>query len=88
MPHTEAGETEDMYTPTMCMIHPDASSKVKALTHNQKELIYHESHGHDGCYKAIALFQYFFGLCPPGQQISIQITNEVCLAHSQSRTTV
>ncbi|PMD17196.1 hypothetical protein NA56DRAFT_648917 [Hyaloscypha hepaticicola] len=53
-----------------------APPNVQALPFAQRELIYHESRGHDGCYKAIELYQHFFELCPPGQTLSIQIKNE------------
>ena len=58
------------------LISSKASSQVQALPFSQRELIYHESRGHDGCYKAIELYQEFFELCPPGQKLSIQIKNE------------
>ena len=58
------------------IIDRDAPLEVQALPFAQRELIYHESRGHDGCYKAIALYQHFFDLCPPGQTLSIQIKNE------------
>ncbi|KAH8747093.1 hypothetical protein F5882DRAFT_422573 [Hyaloscypha sp. PMI_1271] len=54
----------------------NAPLDVQALPFAQRELIYHESRGHDGCYKAIELYQHFFELCPPGQNLSIQIENE------------
>jgi hypothetical protein len=53
-----------------------AQPELQALSFAQRELIYHESRGHDGCYKAIALYQHFFELCPLGQALSIQIKNE------------
>ncbi|RDL38387.1 uncharacterized protein BP5553_02727 [Venustampulla echinocandica] len=61
---------------TTILIHPDAAPSVQALTFAQRELIYHETHSSDGCLKAIALFQFFFDLCSPGQKLSIQLTNE------------
>jgi hypothetical protein len=54
----------------------DAEPDVQALPFAQRELIYHESRGHDGCYKAIELYQHFFDLCPAGQQLSVQLKNE------------
>ncbi|CZR58252.1 uncharacterized protein PAC_08143 [Phialocephala subalpina] len=64
-------------TPSMNdIIHPDASPELQALTFAQRESIYHESRGHDGCYKAILLYQHLFDLCPAGQKLSIQIKNE------------
>jgi hypothetical protein len=62
---------------TTCSIHPEASPQVKALSSQQRELIYHETHGHNGCFKALGLFDAFFQLSPPGQTLSIQIRGEV-----------
>jgi MYND finger len=59
------------------IICPDAVPAVHALPFVQRELIYHESRGHDGCYNAIELYQQFFDLCPPGQALSIQLKNEL-----------
>ncbi|KAH8784392.1 hypothetical protein BGZ57DRAFT_974008 [Hyaloscypha finlandica] len=47
------------------IIDRNAPLDVQALPFAQRELIYHESRGHDGCYKAIELYQHFFELCPP-----------------------
>ena len=57
-------------------ISPEAFPEVQTLSFAKRELIYHESRGHDGCYKAIELYQQFFDLCPQGQKLSIQIKNE------------
>lgn len=62
-------------------VSPDAGPEVQNLTLAQRESIYHEAVGHDGCYKALLLFQYLFQLCPPGQQLSVQIKNEVSLLY-------
>jgi len=71
------------FTPTSeqltlnCDIHPYAFPKVQALSFQQREAIYYETHSHNGCYKAVAMYQFFFSLCPPRQKLSIQMTNEV-----------
>ena len=62
---------------TICSIHPKADPTIKNLTHAQLELIYHETHGHGGCFKAIGMYEFFFDLFPDGQNISIQIADEV-----------
>ncbi|KUJ13715.1 uncharacterized protein LY89DRAFT_672006 [Mollisia scopiformis] len=64
---------------TTCEIHPHANEMVKRLTPIEVEQIYLESRNHDGCFKAIGLFQFFFELCPAGQMISIQVGNEAPL---------
>jgi len=74
---TDLDSDEVTGTPsTNDMICPNAVPKVHDLTFAQRELIYHESRGHDGCYKPLALYQHFFDLCPPGQKLSIQIKKE------------
>jgi hypothetical protein len=77
-PHTESWEAEEEHPSTLCLVHPNASPVVKALTDSQLESLFYETRGHDGCYKAIGMYQYFFDLCSPEQKLSIQITNEVC----------
>ncbi|TVY58054.1 hypothetical protein LSUE1_G009562 [Lachnellula suecica] len=62
--------------PTIFSIHPDAERPTKALSFADRELIYHLTHGHDGCFVAIGLYQLFLELCPPEQELSLQITNE------------
>lgn len=62
---------------TICLIHPQAAPLTHNLTFAERERIYHESRGHDGCYKAIGLYQYFFNLLPPGQKLSVRVKNEV-----------
>jgi hypothetical protein len=74
-PYTESATSDP--PSTICPIHPKAAPNVQALTHKQRELLYHETRGHDGYFKAIGLFQFFFELCPPGQRVLIQLTNEV-----------
>lgn len=64
----------------ICSIHPDAPPEVKALTFAQRELIYHQTRGHDSCYKAMGIFEFFFQLCTPGQKLKIQLRDEVCLS--------
>lgn len=58
------------------IISTGAPQQARTLTFAQRETIYHESRGHDGCYKALALYQAFFELCPMEQLISIQIKKE------------
>lgn len=71
------------FTPTSeqltvnCNIHPYAFPRVQSLSFQQREAIYYETHSHNGCYKAVAMYQFFFALCPPRQKLSIQLTNEV-----------
>lgn len=67
---------------TIFAVSPNASLEVQALSFAERESLYHEALGHDGCYKAIGLYQYFFDLCPPSQKLSIQVTNEVGSLHS------
>ena len=64
---------------TICEYIPteDVKTKYPSLGFAQRELVYYETRSHDGCYKAVGLFELFFGLCPKGQTVSIQITNEV-----------
>lgn len=64
------------YPSLTCSISADAEPEVHALTSAEREIIYHESHDHDGCYKAIALFQHFFEICPPDQMLFVQIKGE------------
>jgi hypothetical protein len=73
------GPDSDNFTATLSSydaFHPTAGPTVRSLTFAQRELIYHESRDHDGCYKALALYQHFLDLCPVGQKLSIQIKNE------------
>jgi hypothetical protein len=64
---------------TTCDIHPDADPDTRALSFAWRELIYHVMHGHNGCFEAIGLYQFFFSLCPPDQTVSIQIADEVIM---------
>jgi hypothetical protein len=73
------GPDSDNFTATLSTydaFHPTAGPIVRSLTFAQCELIYHESRDHDSCYKALALYQHFFDLCPVGQKLSIKIKNE------------
>jgi hypothetical protein len=73
------GPDSDGFTSTLSTydaVHPTASPTVHNLTFAQRGLIYHESRDHDGCDKALALYQHFFDICPVGQKLSIQIKNE------------
>jgi hypothetical protein len=75
--HAFCTESDDSGTPsTNDVMSPNAFPAAQALTFAQREFIYHESRGHDGCYKALALYQAFFDLCPLDQQVSIQIKKE------------
>ncbi|KAI9643010.1 hypothetical protein NHQ30_008744 [Ciborinia camelliae] len=62
--------------PTTCTIHPQCSPSIRKLSPSQLEDIFYESRSHDGCYKALTLYQEFFNLCPPDQQLEIQVKNE------------
>lgn len=57
-------------------ISPETHPSVHTISFAQRELIYHESRGHDGRYKATSLYQYFLELCTAGQKLSIQIKSE------------
>ncbi|KAF8859931.1 hypothetical protein BDZ45DRAFT_801176 [Acephala macrosclerotiorum] len=61
---------------TTCCLHPLADPAMRELTFTELENIFHETHGHSECYKAIGLYHYFLDLCPSGQEISIQIAKE------------
>lgn len=75
---TNSAPSEDNDPPsTTTLVHPCASPEVHTLSAAQLELILYETRGHNGCFKALALYQKFFELCPPGQKVSIQITNGV-----------
>jgi hypothetical protein len=73
-----AKNTESSGSPSQasCQIHSNADRKIHDLTSTQRDAIFDETHNHDGCYKAIAMYQHFFELCPPGQKLSIQIAGE------------
>lgn len=73
----KAEVNDEKRVPTTCLIHPDASPLVKGLSFEQKEIIYHESRGHSGCFKAGGLFQFFFELCPGEQKLEVRIAGEV-----------
>lgn len=75
--HAFCSESDDSGTPsTNDILSRSAFPQAKTLSFAQREYIYQESRGHDGCYKAIALYQAFFDLCPANQQLSIQIKKE------------
>jgi hypothetical protein len=57
-------------------ISPAAPKNVKDLPRKDLESIYYEIRGHDGCFKAVGLYDAFFDLCPNDQQVSIQIKKE------------
>ncbi len=62
---------------TACEVYPQATKKTKNLSFSQRELIYHESRGHDPSKHVCGLFQLFFELLPPEKLISIRFKNEV-----------
>ncbi|KAL2068624.1 hypothetical protein VTL71DRAFT_14961 [Oculimacula yallundae] len=62
--------------PATCELHSFASEGVKALSLADRDLIFHETRGQNGCYNATGMYQDFFALCPKGQEISVQIGNE------------
>jgi hypothetical protein len=70
---------------TICEYLPeeDVKKKYPSLRFAQRELVYHESRSHDCCAKAVGLFGLFFGLCPKGQTVSVQVTNEVSMSPAQ-----
>ncbi|TGO23565.1 hypothetical protein BPAE_0128g00170 [Botrytis paeoniae] len=67
---------ETSTTPATCIIHPSCEIATRSLSSTQLENIFYESRSHDGCYKALILFQEFFSFCSSDQQLSIQIKNE------------
>ncbi|KAF7946531.1 hypothetical protein EAE96_009528 [Botrytis aclada] len=67
---------ETSTTPATCTIHASCDLATRSLSSTQLENIFYESRSHDGCYKALTLFQEFFFLCSSNQQLSIQIKNE------------
>ncbi|PBP21199.1 hypothetical protein BUE80_DR007767 [Diplocarpon rosae] len=66
----------ERYPAATCEPHPQAGGDVHNLSWLAKELIFHETRNHDGCYKAIGLFQYFFDWCPAEQKVLIQVPDE------------
>ncbi|KAK2630003.1 hypothetical protein QTJ16_000823 [Diplocarpon rosae] len=69
---------DERYPAATCEPHPNAGWAVHNLSWVEKELIFQETRNHDGCYKAIGLFQYFFDWCPAEQKVLIQVPDEVC----------
>ncbi|KAF5869546.1 uncharacterized protein Bfra_010740 [Botrytis fragariae] len=67
---------ETSTTLATCTIHPSCDLATRPLSSTQLEDIFYESRSHDGCYKALMLFQEFFSFCSSDQQLSIQIKNE------------
>ncbi|KAF7932479.1 uncharacterized protein EAE98_003778 [Botrytis deweyae] len=67
---------ETSTTQATCTIHPSCDVATRSLSSTQLENIFYESRSHDGCYKALILFQEFFAFCSSDQQLSIQIKNE------------
>ncbi|KAJ8520459.1 hypothetical protein ONZ45_g2701 [Pleurotus djamor] len=62
-------DTPDNMLPTPV---PD---NLKSLTPKEIETIFWQARAHDGCFKAVALLQHFFDLCPDDTQIRIRTTN-------------
>ena len=69
IPHRD---TSSEYILATCLVHPDAAPEVHALSLADRDLIFNETRGHNGCYKAAGLYHDFFDLCPPGQKLTIQ----------------
>ncbi|PBP25197.1 hypothetical protein BUE80_DR004048, partial [Diplocarpon rosae] len=67
---------DERYPAATCEPHPNAGWAVHNLSWVEKELIFQETRNHDGCYKAIGLFQYFFDWCPAEQKVLIQVPDE------------
>jgi len=76
-PESSVDGRERAHPSTACEIHPQASARTKDLSFAQRELIYHQSRGHDSSKHVYGLFQLFFELLPPEQLISIRFKNEV-----------
>ncbi|KAF7882725.1 uncharacterized protein EAF02_006088 [Botrytis sinoallii] len=51
---------ETSTTQATCTIHPSCDVATRSLSSTQLENIFYESRSHDGCYKALILFQEFF----------------------------
>ncbi|XMA09495.1 hypothetical protein WAI453_002286 [Rhynchosporium graminicola] len=80
--------TDSKTPPAACDIHSSASAGVIALSPAERDLIFHETRAHDGCYNATGMYQDFFALCPPGQEISIQVGNETPVSIDVSRRVI
>ncbi|CAG8957559.1 hypothetical protein HYFRA_00010425 [Hymenoscyphus fraxineus] len=59
-----------------CLIHPSAQPAIKELSLQTRDLIFNITRGSGGCSHALRLYQHFFELYPPGQEISIQLGEE------------
>lgn len=62
--------------PATCSIHPECNPTSHSLSPAQLEDIFYESRSHNGCCNTLTLYQESFDLCPPDQELEIQIKNE------------
>jgi hypothetical protein len=72
---------EEANPATVTILHPKAFPHAKQQGYAEREGIYHHTRGSREGFNSACLFQYFFDLCPPGQQLAIQFEGEVRHEH-------
>ncbi|KAJ6622872.1 hypothetical protein B0H10DRAFT_1909668 [Mycena sp. CBHHK59/15] len=84
---TKRAEQDPPDTPSTMLLSP-VRPAVRSLTPKDKETIFWQARGHDGCFKCVALLQHFFDLYPYDTLVRVRTADGTGFATPASSHTI